>query len=945
MNHRQQGNLPQYPPPPLPPRPIPNDAGYAQTPPPNLPPRPASGSFRSWGSRLAQNVTSNIKNLAREGAQAASNSPYFKQLTSGYQQQQQQQHFQAAQQPQPDYHLNYTVQSYAQTHQQGQQPGYQYPQSPPMPQPYQPVTSHQPSPQVVAGFVPPPPASTVQTPHIEQSPPEQLQYRLTDHSTAAGGQGGLQAATQYQYLGAEAIPEPQYQYKQTVQPLAEPHVLPVEPRFQSSGTAAQWPPAVPAHLNSKIELSHSQQLAYKPAPLTANPTTPTAYPNQTVSPHVAVANRNDSVSGLMGSVISGFEDLNFNNMPNPKAQQDRRWVEDDWVRPPLSFNRDGKPNEVVWDCPGGGADTWYEAAWYHHPEVTEFLICTRCHDRFILQTRLSSAFKKTGLVTGRCRFNVPRITVELLPLCQSTGNVQPLVSYFRRRLLIQDCKGAAGTIGKDGTKWFRIGRKTNEICVNYISCEACFEDILLSSSLYRREFVPRDATYAGKPQGENEVWKCDSSNGFVKRSFGVYSKNGMPFMEWVNAITKRFKLPRCEGKALESSSRPWVRPKDKVEGLAVCEECYFDKIALTAITADFEYISVSKPISNSEMMDFMLGHRSEPASAWVCDAKNDAIVSALESSIKRQDVGIFVNAARVIKSSPACTAQGITNGKWYTLSGGSEKFNVCLAHFAGYFQAWGQDGFLELSRTSGNKVPRLCSLNPSADRYRQFMRKLYEADQVGVWSRYEDNVRKYAAIPECTREEVVPNRRWYGWLDCLICPDCFEAITARGEDASGVAGTTSLQGIIQSMDVYNELIQESRMCCMYSPRMRQKFLEAAAHNDPTSLLDFSRQRRDVYANTVPLIKMLRAQQQAQMMSAVTAGMNSLMYQGADGIQSLAGFNDGNLHGNSQIGWYDTNNGAMGGEMMKEMNDGLAAVGATGPWMMIFHLTAEWERWE
>ncbi|KAH7269026.1 uncharacterized protein BKA55DRAFT_498959, partial [Fusarium redolens] len=296
----------------------------------------------------------------------------------------------------------------------------------------------------------------------------------------------------------------------------------------------------------------------------------------------------------------------------------------------------------------------------------------------------------------------------------------------------------------------------------------------------------------------------------------------------------------------------------------------------------------------------------------------------------------------------------ITNGKWYTLSGGAERFVVCPAHFAGYFQAWGRVKFLEFMGALGNEEPCLCSLNPSAGCYRQFMQKLHEAGQVGVWSRYADNVRRYAAIPQCAREEQVTNRRWYGWLDCLIRHDCVEAITERDEDRSQGAGENSnaalIEGIIKKMVVHNELIQESWMCCMYSPWMRQKFLEAAIKNDPTSLLAVSHQRHAVYANTVPHIKLLRVQQEAQMMSAVTAGMCSLIYQGADGIQSLAGFNDRNLHGNSQAGWYDTKNGAMGGgggggQMRNEMNDGLAAVRDAGPWMMIFHLTAEWERWE
>jgi hypothetical protein len=207
--------------------------------------------------------------------------------------------------------------------------------------------------------------------------------------------------------------------------------------------------------------------------------------------------------------------------------------------------------------------------------------------------------------------------VALLPQCKASGDVEPLVSYFRRRLSIQDCKGANATTGKDQTKWFVINRETNEICVNYVSCVACYEDVLKSNPSYGSEFVPRDQKFPGRPQGEKDVWTCDTSFGFVARCFGVYSRNGMPFMDWVDRITKRFKLPRCEGQAVESSSREWVRPKDNVEGLIICEECFQDKIAWTAIEADFEFMSIPKPISNSERMDYVFGHRSDPPTAWV----------------------------------------------------------------------------------------------------------------------------------------------------------------------------------------------------------------------------------------------------------------------------------------------------------------------------------------
>lgn len=225
------------------------------------------------------------------------------------------------------------------------------------------------------------------------------------------------------------------------------------------------------------------------------------------------------------------------------------------------------------------------------------------------------------------------------------------------------------------------------------------------------------------------------------------------------------------------------------------------------------------------------------------------------------------------------------------------------------------------------------------------MLKLFEAGQEGVWSQYADNVRKYASLPECPTINHVPSRRWYGWQDCLICPDCFEDIT-QVEGQSATPASRATDGLVKKMELHNQVIEDIRMCCMYSPRMRQKYAEARARgNDPTELIEFSRQRHGVYARTIPRIKMLRGIQEMQMQTAMTAGFASLMHNGAGNIQSIAGATDGYLHGNNQIGWHDTVNGATGAQLFNDMQSGFAAAGASGPWVEIFQLRLQWEQVE
>ncbi|KAH7305551.1 hypothetical protein B0I35DRAFT_112921 [Stachybotrys elegans] len=680
----------------------------------------------------------------------------------------------------------------------------------------------------------------------------------------------------------------------------------------------------------------------------------------------ARGSRRTSVLGVLNNVISSLNNLQVqdvgakvdSHMKHPV--QNQNWIDDDaWRRPPLTFATNGQSNPVIWDCPGSVRDTPFETGWYHPIDVPDFLICTRCHDRFIARTNLSNAFELSLKPSGRCRFNVPRITKVLLPQCQATGDLQPLKDYFIRRLAMTDCAGPQGVKGSSKTKWFIIDRDTNDIMVNFVSCEACYEGFVLASPLYNKEFIPRDTRYSDKPQGENDTWVCDMSLGYIYRSFNVFSRNNMPFMEWVDKATKRFQLPKCEGKVVESASRQWVRPRQHVEGLVICEVCYFDQVPWTPLEAEFEYITTGYTKTGSEWMDQALGYREGAPTAWTCDAKVDSVLEALIAAVKRQDIGIFCKAAKAILQSPSCTPQGISKGKWYNFIGGCDEYGICQACFSGVFEPYDMARFLEEASISGSETNYLCRFNSSSARYMQFALKLNEASLVGNWSIYEGFVRKYISIPVCARDEHVPDRRWYGWHDCLICPECYQdvcfeddnsnasienSMTTRGDPTASAPTKVNRapDSLVSKMEVQNEQIKDLRMCCMYSPRMRQKYAEARAKNDVSELLEFSRRRHEVYARTVPQIKMLRAMQEMQMMNAMSLGMAGLMYQGASSIDTISGNTDGYLHGNTQIGWHETENGAKSAESFQQMNNGFAMAGSSGTWMQIFQLAAEWD---
>jgi hypothetical protein len=182
-----------------------------------------------------------------------------------------------------------------------------------------------------------------------------------------------------------------------------------------------------------------------------------------------------------------------------------------------------------------------------------------------------------------------------------------------KRLGMKDCKEATGVAARDGFKWFIIKGDTNDVMINFVSCQACYEDIVLASR-YAGEFMPREDRYS-HTQPDTVTWYCDLHFPYIKRSFNIYSRNNAPFADWVAKATRNFQIPDCEGAVVESSSREWVRIRG-LEKLVICEKCYFNQIAWTAIEKDFEYIPIKKPVRGSEWMDKALGYREEEPTAW-----------------------------------------------------------------------------------------------------------------------------------------------------------------------------------------------------------------------------------------------------------------------------------------------------------------------------------------
>ncbi|KAH8898534.1 hypothetical protein GQ53DRAFT_711896 [Thozetella sp. PMI_491] len=637
-------------------------------------------------------------------------------------------------------------------------------------------------------------------------------------------------------------------------------------------------------------------------------------------------------AGLLTAIsdlTSEFGKLNATETDASAANNDaNQEVYDDgeWTRSPPLLEEKEVPNEVAWDCTGDRELT-YETNWYHLPDTPEFLICTNCHERFVRGTKLSEHTEKVRLSGGKCRFNVPRLTDQLIPQLRQDGDIEPIREYMARRLQIVDCKGLGAVERSEGLTWYHIAEKPEGVMGLFAICMACYEDHIVPTS-YTHLFDSHS------PETTGEQLICDLCFDYIKRSIRDYSRKGKPFSEWMVTAEKRYKLPRCEGKAVESASRSWVRPRETVENFVICETCYYEKIALTCLDAGFEYIPVPKSKTGSEWMDAALGYRTEPETSWICDAPDSAISEALLAAMKRRDMSLFIQGAKSYIAGPPCTKDGITGGTWYTLVGGCDNYNVCSLCYTCCVEAWGLERFYQKAETTGSPDVILCNFNLASPRFMPCMLKLSQAMETGVWSVFSNFVKTYLKIALCPRSENLPNLRWYGYDDCLICEECYESFCKDNSPGPGVE--------LQHTGV---VLEVQRMCCMYSPRMRGKWLEACEKGDATDLIEFSRHRHGVYVQTVPQIQMLRQMQEIKMMQGMHAGYMSVVYQGIQGIQSVSGTTDGYLHGNSSLGWHETEAGATSAQFFNQMGSDFREANSSGSWMAIFRLAAMWDEVE
>ncbi|KAL6693142.1 hypothetical protein J3F84DRAFT_85961 [Trichoderma pleuroticola] len=734
---------------------------------------------------------------------------------------------------------------------------------------------------------PPPPPMSTRPPARETSnnyapPPPAAPTAVGQHQYP---RRPVAAPNTQQTVASAADPNPTHPAAPQTYQIRSDHTSPVQPA--NNATSIPPPPAE----------------AQQPAPV----------PN-TAQPQDAMANLYTQMNNF------NMNPVEHNAAPQPSV----RALDDNAPRPPPHIRATGEPLEVITYCPETRAVD-YSLYWYRLPDLPDLLICTRCHADHIQPTQLASKFekiKRPDNFNSMCCFWFPRVKDFIWPQAVRTGNVDALREFLKKRLNVKACKGRNPTAASDGIKWF--GMTDSEIN-GFISCEACYEDRIAGTP-----FETRFSPYREQPTGEQ--WSCDISVPFISRVVVKKAKEN-DWAGFVSLATHRISLPKCEGKDVQSNDCTWYMPRQKIENMRACEACYLDRVGFTRFENEFEKYVMAPGF------DSYFEHMTQ---FWSCKLTetNLPLVWAMENAIEQRNWSVFSSSAEVACRLPPCTKHGFIRGNWWTIQGGCDNFDVCETCYTSILRTSGVAQFFEPA-SRNPEATLVCDFCVASPRFRQYLRKYAQAVDLGVFSYYLDYVRAFASVPVCPGLEVVEKGHWWGYPNALFCEDCYLSFVAD----------TKLGDSVEFKKAYDERAQ---ICQIWSSRMRTLWLKVCDAGPPGSpeskeklaeFTEFGSKRLKIYTQTVPQMKFIREMKLMKMQNAMHQGLLSVMYNGMDGLKSVSGAVDGNLHGNSQVGWYATDEGAQGAQMFNNMQAGFANANRTDEWMQIFQLEMIWKEVE
>ncbi|KAI1074249.1 hypothetical protein F5B20DRAFT_586480 [Whalleya microplaca] len=348
----------------------------------------------------------------------------------------------------------------------------------------------------------------------------------------------------------------------------------------------------------------------------------------------------------------------------------------------------------------------------------------------------------------------------------------------------------------------------------FLICSRCYVDHI-HRSRFRDAFVnseltdgkPRHCRFS-KPRMQSHLFKTALATGSLH--------SALEWMRWRPAI------PDCKGVqgVKGDAGIKWYRDKfNHIPGFVSCQACYEDHLLNNGFFANFEPLN----------------------------PQPQAIRGPVMSPFR------FVAETKARLSVPRCAGRKeATHGqKLFVPNDGPAGLILCPACYVAIAEP------LDISQffVRRHDVPRGATLqccfslaHPPAQR---FITRWYEMYLTRDPTSFAAYASVFASIPPCPRDQDAGHKRWYGWHDCTICPECYHEFAKHSP-------------LDAYMDLRNVSLEAKTMCELYSPRMRGLYTQCGTLSppDPKPLLEASVHRRLVFVDTVLPIRTIIFQQRA-----------------------------------------------------------------------------------
>ncbi|KAI0541432.1 hypothetical protein GGR58DRAFT_511007 [Xylaria digitata] len=490
----------------------------------------------------------------------------------------------------------------------------------------------------------------------------------------------------------------------------------------------------------------------------------------------------------------------------------------------------------------------FASTWYTHPRAPDFPICPNCHENHIRGSRFEGEFQGKFWDDGKsraCGFSSTRIKDSLWGLALSSGSLGDLIEYMVLRPTIPNCVGQGGAKGDAGIKWYRT---RNSDIPALVICQACYEDHILSHPRFGVDhFEPSTIQHAA-----DQMWSCDMAVPYVYREYKVRALTG-DWTSFVQSVAARISFKPCPGdKTVYPDGRVWFTPVNGPQGLLACVACYCDYVLLTGQDSRWKNAG-----------DNLVNIFGVSVCCYFGSQFNFRALAA--RTLDTNDYTSFWKAIDIVNHGPMCKSQ-MQGATWHTLNSNPDGFEICQACYVTIAEPMGVGHHFMLKAGTSPESKTTCSFNPVIARFPVYMNKLLEMVYKQDPTPLEEFIGVYAFMPVCRRDNHVENSRWFGWNECTICPECHHEF---------IRGTA----LADSMPHQGTQVEGAVMCEMYSQRMRQLYLAACASDppDPKPLLEYSVQRRAVWAETMPRVRQIMSNIRLKIAQQNMAMNNSMFY--------------------------------------------------------------------